>query len=116
MLDIPALHLQQVVVQGTTATDLLNGPGIMPGTARPGTKGNAVIAGRRSTAGRPFADLGQLHPGDRILISSGLGRFQVPESWRVATASSGSIDPVSATRSARLDARDVESRLPSVGS
>ena len=101
VLDIPALHLKQVVVQGTTATDLLWAPGIMPGTARPGTRGNAVIAGRRSTGGRPFADLAQLRRGDLVEVDAGLGRFRY-RVVRVATASLGSIDPVSATRRARL--------------
>ena len=55
VLTIPALHLEQVVVQGTSPTDLAAGPGAMPHTALLGTKGNAVIAGRRYTSGSPFA-------------------------------------------------------------
>lgn len=101
VLDIPAIHLQQVVVEGTTATDLLNGPGLMPGTARPGTRGNAVIAGRRATAGRPFADLDQLRVGSPIVVTTGLGRFHYRVD-RVAVANVGSVDPVVASRSARL--------------
>jgi LPXTG-site transpeptidase (sortase) family protein len=101
VLDVPALHLRQVVVQGTTATDLLEGPGLMPGTARPGTAGNAVIAGRRTAGGRPFADLGRLARGDRITVTTGLGRFEY-RVVRVATAADGSVDPVAATRRARL--------------
>jgi sortase A len=75
VLEIPAIHLDQVVVQGSTATDLMQGPGLMPGTARPGSLGNAVIAGRRQFAGGPFSDIGQLRPGDRILVVTGLGRY-----------------------------------------
>ena len=55
ILTIPAIKLTQVVVQGTTATDLLKGPGLMPGTARPGSLGNSVIAGHRTIAGSPSA-------------------------------------------------------------
>lgn len=101
ILQIPALGLRQVIVEGTSATDLLQGPGIMPGTARPGTRGNAVIAGRRSAAGAPFADIGSLRPGDRIIVTTGLGRY-VYHVTRVATASTGSTDPVSETRQARV--------------
>ena len=53
VITIPALGLTQVVVEGTTATDLLKGPGLMPGTARPGSLGNSVMAGHRTIAGSP---------------------------------------------------------------
>ena len=58
ILDIPGLHLDQVVVEGTSATDLTAGPGLMPGSALPGTPGNTVIAGRRYLYGKPFSALG----------------------------------------------------------
>jgi sortase A len=101
ILTIPALRLKQVVVEGTTATDLLNGPGVMTGTARPGTAGNTVLAGRRTVAGGPFRNIGTLRHGDRILVTTGLGVF----SYRVtlvSTASIGAVDPVSATRRAQM--------------
>lgn len=101
ILVIPALRLQQVVVEGTTATDLLSGPGLMTGTARPGTAGNTVIAGRRVVAGGPFRNIGTLHTGDRIVITTGLGRFTYRVS-RVSTASTGDVDPISATRRAQM--------------
>jgi sortase A len=101
VLQIPAIHLQQVFVQGTSATDLMQGPGAMPGTARPGTAGNAVIAGRRVVAGGPFANIGALHRGDRIVVTTGLGRF-VYRVVAVGTSVTGSRDPISDTRQARL--------------
>lgn len=101
ILQIPAIHLQQVVVQGTTATDLMSGPGVMPGTARPGTEGNSVIAGRRVVAGGPFGKLGSLRPGDRIVVTTGLGRF-VYHVTGIGTTGTGSLDPISDTRHARL--------------
>jgi sortase A len=101
VLQIPAIHLQQVFVQGTTATDLMLGPGVMPGTARPGTAGNSVIAGRRVVAGGPFADIGSLHNGDHIIVTTGLGRFDYRVTG-VGTTSIGSPDPISDTRQARL--------------
>ena len=60
VLDIPALQLDQIVVQGTSAADLMKGPGLMPGSALPGSPGNAVIAGRRVTFGGPFGAIGKL--------------------------------------------------------
>lgn len=101
VLQIPAIHLQQVFVQGTSATDLMQGPGVMPGTARPGTAGNAVIAGRRVIAGGPFANIGSLQRGDRILVTTGLGRFDY-RVLAVGTTATGSHDPISDTRQARL--------------
>jgi sortase A len=102
VLEIPALHLDQVVVQGTTPQDTAAGPGVMPQTARLGTKGNAVIAGRRFTAGAPFAHLASLRPGDPIKVVSGLGVFhyRVVDAARIATT--GGRSPASPTKAARL--------------
>ena len=60
LLVIPSIGLHQVVVKGTSATDLMSGPGLMANTALPGTDGNSVIVGRRSTGGAPFGRLGDL--------------------------------------------------------
>ena len=54
VLKIPAIGVDQVVVYGTSAADLMNGPGLMQGTSLPGSPGNSVIAGRRVTFGAPF--------------------------------------------------------------
>ena len=101
VLEIPNLGLKQVVVEGTSATDLLKGPGLMPDTAQPGTDGNSVIAGRRSTAGAPFASIGSLHDGDPITVVTALGNFR----YRVeggGIANIGTTDPISPTRTSRL--------------
>lgn len=101
ILQIPALGLKQVVVQGTTSADLLQGPGVMPDTARPGTKGNAVIAGRHATGGAVFADLDKLVKGDVIHLTTGLGKFV----YRVRTigiARAGQVSPASPTHRAQL--------------
>ena len=76
LLRIPALHLRQAVVAGTSASDLEGGPGLMPGTVLPGEAGNAVIAGRRLTFGAPFAALGTLRSGDMVSVTDGLGTFR----------------------------------------
>jgi sortase A len=75
ILDIPALHLDTVVVEGTSATDLTAGPGLMPGSALPGTPGNTVIAGRRYLYGKPFSALGSLERGETLQIVSSYGTF-----------------------------------------
>lgn len=73
VLAVPALGLRQAVVEGTSSGDLQSGPGLMPSTAVPGTRGNAVIAGRHGTFGAPFAQLRQLHPHDQITVTDYLG-------------------------------------------
>lgn len=101
LLTIPALGVNQVVVEGTSARDLLNGPGLMPGSALPGVRGNTVIAARRELYGGPFADLARLRPGDRIVVVGGFGRFD----YRVVRAllvSPGHADPIVPTADARL--------------
>jgi LPXTG-site transpeptidase (sortase) family protein len=101
VLEIPSIGLLQVVVKGTSSTDLLSGPGLMPDTARPGTKGNAVIAGRRSTAGSPFSRLLSLRPGEGVTVVTGLGRF-LYRIERVGTAFPGASDPIAPSRTAEL--------------
>jgi sortase A len=101
VLSIPAIHLKQVVVQGTSAADTMNGPGLMPGTALPGTPGNAVIAGRRYTYGGPFGSLDSLSKGARIKIVDGVGTFTYRVK-RVFTVVSGQHDVVVPTQDNRL--------------
>jgi sortase A len=101
LLEIPAIGVHLVVVKGTSATDLTSGPGLMANTALPGTGGNSVIAGRRSTGGAPFGRLGDLHPGESIIVVTGLGKFTYKVSM-VGTAEPGQVDPISPTSGPRL--------------
>ena len=73
-LQIPAIGLNQYVVQGTNATDLSKGPGHYTGTAMPGQAGNVAIAGHRTTHGAPFNRLGQLVIGDKIIVTTTSGQ------------------------------------------
>lgn len=73
VLDIPAIGVHQAVVEGTTARDLEAGPGLMPYTAVPGSRGDAVIAGRHGTYGSPFGHLSLLTPGSVISVVDYLG-------------------------------------------
>ncbi|MGW4384408.1 sortase domain-containing protein [Kitasatospora sp. NPDC004531] len=76
VLDIPALGLHQaVVVEGTNGRDLMRGPGHRRDTVLPGQPGVAVLFGRSTTFGAPFAGLAGLQAGDGIDITTGQGSF-----------------------------------------
>ena len=74
VLEIGALQVQQVAVEGATPSQTAIGPAHVPGTAGPGQPGNAVLVARRSMFGGPFADLGGLHRGDQILLTTTQGQ------------------------------------------
>jgi sortase A len=101
VLEIPALHLVDAVVQGSDAEDLRSGPGHMPTTPMPGQPGNAVIAGRRATFGAPFGALPTLRRGDIIRIVDGYGTFRYRVN-KIKTVAAGRIDVVSPTSDNRL--------------
>ena len=101
VMEIPALHLDQAVVEGTNAQDLRNGPGHMPSTALPGQAGNAVILARRATYGAPFGAIGSLHKGAVITVVDGYGTFHYRVS-DVVDATGGRHDVVTPTDSNRL--------------
>ncbi len=75
-LEIPALGLRQVVLEGTTSGILFDGPGHRRDTVFPGQQGTSVILGRRASFGAPFARLGELDVGDRIYLTTGQGEFE----------------------------------------
>jgi len=69
-ISIPAIGLDAVMVQGTDAGDLAEGPGHYASTPIPCTPGNAGIAGHRTTFLHPFYFLDRLRPGDLITITT----------------------------------------------
>lgn len=73
LLRIPALGVEQVVVEGTASGDLQAGPGHLRNTVLPGQQGTSVVTGRAATYGAPFADLGALTVGEKILTATGQG-------------------------------------------
>ena len=85
IIRIPKINVDKAVVQGVGTEDLKKGPGHYPSTPMPGEKGNAAIAGHRTTYGHPFYDLDALKPGDDIYISTRAGAFhyQVDHSMNV---------------------------------
>lgn len=72
-IQIPRIGVDVVVVEGTTASALKAGAGHYPSTPLPCEVGNVAIAGHRTTYGRPFHDLDQLEPGDRIILETPVG-------------------------------------------
>jgi sortase A len=73
-LEIPAIDVDVVVVEGTSASALKAGAGHYPNTPLPGEEGNVSIAGHRTTYGKPFANLDRLKPGDEIILETPIGR------------------------------------------
>lgn len=74
-LEIPRIGLRQVVVEGTSGSALLSGPGHRRDTPLPGQRGVAIIAGRRAAFGGPFARITELEIGNRIRATTGQGTF-----------------------------------------
>ena len=80
LLDIPAIHLKNVViVEGTSPEAMTLGPGHLRDTPFPGQAGISVVFGRRATFGAPFANVPQLRRGDLIttITSQGLAHYKV---------------------------------------
>ncbi|GIU85493.1 MAG: hypothetical protein KatS3mg009_0008 [Acidimicrobiia bacterium] len=75
VLEVRRLGITEVVVAGTTPELLKRGPGHFRNTPLPGERGNAVVAGRRTTYGAPFRRLDALRVGDEIVVTTTSGRF-----------------------------------------
>jgi sortase A len=67
-LRIPKVGLVSPLYEGVTLTVINRGPGHWPGTATPGTFGNVVVGGHRTTYTHPFLDIDRLQPGDQIIF------------------------------------------------
>jgi sortase A len=72
---IPKIGVDDIVVNGVGVEDLRKGPGHYPQTPLPGQRGNAAIAGHRTTYGAPFGNIDQLSAGDEILLRTVQGSF-----------------------------------------
>jgi sortase A len=93
---IPKIGVDSIVVEGVGVPDLRKGPGHYPQTPLPGQKGNAAIAGHRTTYGAPFGNLDQLSPGDLIQIRTlqGSFRYRMTEQLIVKPTDVSVLDPV----------------------
>jgi sortase A len=77
---IPRIHLDMVVVQGTSESDLSRGPGHYDAasgesTGLPGMKRVIAIAGHRTTYLHPFRHIDDLQSGDKIYLLMPYGTF-----------------------------------------
>jgi len=79
VLQIPELHLKEVVFEGTSGAVLENGPGHLRDSPMPGQAGTSEIMGRSTLYGGPFGHIDTLAPGDQFTVITGLGvqKFRV---------------------------------------
>lgn len=74
-IEIPRIGLAASMFEGIRLTTLDRGPGHWPGTAMPGSTGNVVVAGHRTSHSKPFRHLDQLAVGDEVIFNTVDGRF-----------------------------------------
>lgn len=88
-LRIPAIDLQNIVVEGVGTEELKKGPGHYPACRQgfdrplctdfkevwPGQEGRVIVSGHRTTYGAPFWDLDQLNKGDEIITDTKWGTY-----------------------------------------
>ena len=92
VLAIPALSLNQVVVEGAGPSQTVSGPGHIPGSSGLGQPGNAGIVGRNAAYGGVFGRLAQLKPGEKVLAATIEGQ-SVYVVRHVVTVTIGSLEP-----------------------
>ncbi|CAN5743093.1 hypothetical protein BH18ACT17_BH18ACT17_12930 [soil metagenome] len=93
-LEIPAIDVNFMVVQGTGYEDLKDGPGHYPDTADPwDDTGRVGIAGHRTTYQAPFFDLEDLRVGDEMTLRTKYGtfRYEVDDVFVVPSEGSGRV-------------------------
>jgi sortase A len=74
MMDIPRFGMQEVMVEGSSGSQLKKGPGHLRSSPLPGQQGNAVVACRRLTFGSPCYNLVDMKPGDELTFVTGQGK------------------------------------------
>jgi len=72
-LEIPRLGLEAIVAEGTDSGTLRRAIGHVPLTPLPGESGNVALAGHRDSF---FRNLGRVHPGDRVRMTTPDGVFE----------------------------------------
>ncbi len=75
-LRIPALGVDEIVVNGTDTDTLKRGPGRYLGSAMPGEGKLVYIAGHRTTYGAPFSRIDRLRKGDRVSLELPYGTVE----------------------------------------
>jgi sortase A len=90
---IPAVGLDEVVLEGVDQAQLEAGPGHVPETVLPGEPGNTVISAHRD---RHFHSLGRVAVGDTVITETRAGSERwVVTQLRVAEAGKPAIFPTS---------------------
>jgi sortase A len=74
-IQIPAIGVDEFVVEGTDRDNLRKGPGHYPSTPLPGARGTVAIAGHRTTYGAPFRRIDDLKGGERVALDMPGGRY-----------------------------------------
>ena len=77
-LQIPAIGIDDYVVQGVARASLKEGPGHFPESPLPGQLGNSAIAGHRTTYGAPFGNIDRVKVGDDIVVDMRRRRLLLP--------------------------------------
>jgi sortase A len=76
LVNAPAAGVHNaVIVEGTSAADLMKGPGHLRDSPLPGQSGQSIVMGRSLTAGGPFKHITSLHTGDPITVTTGQSTF-----------------------------------------
>lgn len=75
-IQIPAINVDAVIVEGDTWEQLKKGIGHHLGTANPGERGNLVLSAHNDIFGEYFRYLDQLKAGDEVVVYSGNQRFR----------------------------------------
>ena len=98
-IEIPRIGLVHPLFQGVTLNNIDRGPSHWPGSAMPGERGNAVVAGHRATHSQPFRRIHELQPGDDVAFSVAGMRsiYRVTESFVVRPADTWIADQTEAT-------------------
>jgi sortase A len=74
LMNLPAAGIKrEVVVEGTTSSNLTAGPGHERDTVLPGQEGLSVIMGRSALFGAPFGSIASLHKGAVITFTTSEG-------------------------------------------
>jgi sortase A len=79
IIEIPALGLREVIVEGSSSAETKSGPAHRRDTVLPGQAGVSVVMGRAAAYGGPFSRIQELAPGEAftVLTGQGLQEFEV---------------------------------------
>lgn len=73
LIEIKDINVRRIVIEGTRAEELAQGPGHLVGSALPGQPGTSAILGRSSRYGSAFSRLNELKPGQQVTVTTAQG-------------------------------------------